>query len=166
MNFVNTRIVVNVAAKYGASVEGEVGSMGSRESSAPAGENGSIYTEPETAKKFAEETGVDAIACAFGTVHGLYIHEPKLDFDRLSQIHSSVNVPLVMHGGSGVSVEDYKKVIERGIRKVNYYTYMAKAGSAGVLNNDDNTYFHDMVVAARNAMKKDVKESIKIFAGL
>lgn len=70
-----------------------------------------LYTDPETAKWFVEETGCDALACAFGAVHGLYTKEPNLDFDRVRKIKSMINVPIVMHGGSGVSDEDYKKVI-------------------------------------------------------
>ena len=125
-NYANTCIAVEIANRYGASVEAEIGSMGSREGGDACGE--SIYTDPDDAKKFAESTGIDALACAFGTAHGLYIKKPQLDFDRLNKIHSLVRVPLVMHGGSGVSTDDYKRVIELGIRKINYYTYMAKAG--------------------------------------
>ena len=74
-----------------------------------------------------------------------------------------VNIPLVMHGGSGVSHEDYKKVISLGIRKINYYTYMAKAGGAAVEKLTDKTFFHDIEVAAISAMQKDVSEAIKVF---
>ncbi|MBO5670787.1 MAG: class II fructose-bisphosphate aldolase, partial [Clostridia bacterium] len=103
-NFEKTKEAVRMAARTGASVEAEIGSMGARE-----GGNAtdmecpeSIYTDPDMAKRFVEETGIDALACAFGTVHGLYVKEPKLDFDRLAKIDSLVSVPLVMHGGSGV----------------------------------------------------------------
>ena len=74
-----------------------------------------------------------------------------------------VKIPLVMHGGSGVSHEDYKKVISLGIRKINYYTYMAKAGGAAVEKLTDKTFFHDIEVAAISAMQKDVNEAIKVF---
>ncbi len=163
INFANTSITRELAYRYGASVEAEIGSMGARESGAGGGE--SIYTDPEAAKHFAEETGIDALACAFGTAHGLYLSEPKLDFDRLAKIKELVNVPLVMHGGSGVSHEDYKKVIELGIRKINYYTYMAKAGGNAVASLVDKTFFHDMEVAAIGAMKEDVKKAINVFSG-
>ena len=140
--------------------------MGARESAAagePADE--SIYTDPDEAKKFVSETGVDALACAFGTAHGLYLKQPKLDFDRLARIKSLVNVPLVMHGGSGVSVEDYKRVIDLGIRKINYYTYMAKAGGTAVAQMKDTTFFHDIEIAAIEAMKADVSNAMRIFVG-
>nr|MCR4719984.1 class II fructose-bisphosphate aldolase [Bacillota bacterium] len=148
MNFANTSIAVEMAAKYGASVEAEIGSMGARESGEKGISDESIYTDPDMAERFALETGIDALACAFGTAHGLYIKQPKLDFDRLKKIESLVDIPLVMHGGSGVSHEDYKKVIELGIRKINYYTYMSKAGGTAVQNLSDKTFFHDIELAA------------------
>lgn len=162
LNFANTSVAVSLAARFGASVEAEIGSMGARESGAGDADE-SIYTDPETAVKFSEETGIDALACAFGTAHGIYLKQPKLDFERLKKIHSMVNIPLVMHGGSGVSHEDYKKVISLGIRKINYYTYMAKAGGAAVEKLTDKTFFHDIEVAAISAMQKDVNEAIKVF---
>ena len=162
INYANTCIIRELSLEYGASLEAEIGSMGARESGEAGGE--SVYTDPDEARKFVEETGVDALACAFGTAHGLYLKQPKLDFDRLAKINTLVDVPLVMHGGSGVSVEDYKHVIELGIRKINYYTYMAKAGGAAVSAMADRTFFHDIEVAAIEAMKNDVAAAIKVFA--
>lgn len=162
MNYANTALMVEVARKYGASVEAEIGSMGARESGNDGGE--SIYTDPIQAEKFAAETGIDALACAFGTVHGIYLQEPKLDFGRLEEIKKRVDVPLVMHGGSGVSEDDYRKVINLGIRKINYYTYMAKAGGNAVAGLEDKTFFHDIETAAIAAMKDNVKEAIDIFS--
>ena len=160
INFANTAIAVEMAHKTGASVEAEIGSMGARESGAEGGE--SIYTTPSAAKKFSEETGIDALACAFGTAHGIYLKEPKLDFARLDEINKITNVPIVMHGGSGVSHEDYRKVISLGVRKINYYTYMAKAGAEAV---SGKTYgqFHDAANDAIAAMKADVKKAISVF---
>ena len=165
MNIANTSIAVELAAHTGASVEAEVGSMGARESGA-GGNVESIYTDAEAAKNFVAETGIDALACAFGTAHGIYLKEPKLDFDRLAEIKKLVDVPLVMHGGSGVSHEDYKKVIELGIRKINYYTYMSKAGGTAVSNLADKTFFHDIEVAAIEGMKQDIAEAIKVFSNI
>ncbi len=161
LNFANTAIAVEMAKETGASVEAEIGSMGSRESGAAGGE--SVYTSPEAAKRFSEETGIDALACAFGTAHGIYLKKPKLDFERLGEIKKVTKVPIVMHGGSGVSHEDYQKVISLGVRKVNYYTYMAKAGGEAV---SGKTYgqFHDAVRDAIEAMKNDVKAAISVFA--
>lgn len=164
MNFANTSIAVAMAVKTGASVEAEIGFMGARESGELGSSDVSIYTAPEAAKKFAEETGIDALACAFGTAHGLYLKKPKLDFERLAKINEFVNVPLVMHGGSGVSHEDYTKVIELGIRKINYYTYMAKAGGAAVCNLSDKTLYHDIEIEAIKAMKDDVLSALEVFS--
>ena len=161
-NYANTSIIVESAAKYGASVEAEIGSMGSRESG--SGSGASVYTDPVDAESFAAETGIDALACAFGTAHGLYLKQPKLDFERLGEIKRRVSVPLVMHGGSGVSHEDYRKVIGLGIRKINYYTYMAKAGGTAAAELADKTFFHDIEVAAMNAMKEDAKKAIAVFS--
>lgn len=165
LNYANTSVVRELSLAYGASLEAEIGSMGARESASP-GETAdeSIYTDPEEAKRFVDETGIDALACAFGTAHGVYLKQPKLDMPRLARIKSLVDVPLVMHGGSGVSVDDYKKVIELGIRKINYYTYMAKAGGNAVAALEDKTFFHDIEIAAIAAMKADAESAIRVFA--
>lgn len=161
-NCENTCIAVETAKKYNACVEAEVGSMGTRE----GGEEGkSIYTDPEAALDFVKKTGIDALACAFGTAHGMYLTEPKLDFERVSMIKSLVNIPMVMHGGSGVSTADYKEVIRRGIRKINYYTYMSKAGGEAI-SNKCYAQFHDAVTDAVSAMKADVSKAIKTFSML
>lgn len=162
LNYANTGIARELSLRYGASLEAEIGSMGARESGSAGGE--SIYTDPDEAKKFVNETGIDALACAFGTAHGVYFTQPKLDFDRLGKIQSLVDVPLVMHGGSGVSVEDYKRVIALGVRKINYYTYMAKAGGTAVSAMADRTFFHDIEIVAIEAMKRDVKGAIQVFS--
>ena len=162
LNYANTCIARELSLNYGVSLEAEIGSMGARESGGEGGE--SVYTDPDAAKQFVEQTGIDALACAFGTAHGVYLKQPKLDFDRLAKIQSLVDVPLVMHGGSGVSVEDYKRVIELGIRKINYYTYMAKAGGSAVAAMTDTTFYHDVEVAAIQAMKDDVKQAMGVFA--
>ncbi len=159
-NYANTCIAVELASRYGASVEAEVGSMGAREGGSEAGE--SIYTDPDTALWFVKETGIDALACAFGTAHGMYLTEPKLDFERVSKIKSMIDVPMVMHGGSGVSPEDYMEVIQRGIRKINYYTYMAKA-AAEAISGKSYSQFHDAVNDAVSVMKSDVTKAINIF---
>lgn len=161
-NTENTRIAVKEALKYGASVEAEIGSMGSREGGEAAT---SVYTEPDAAVKFVNDTGIDALACAFGTAHGFYKAEPKLDFERLSKIHSLVSVPIVMHGGSGVSERDYREVIKRGVRKVNYYTYMAAAGGEAV-SGKSYKQFHDALLDGKAAMKENVKKAIRVFSGL
>lgn len=164
INRANTCIIKEIAERKNISIEAEVGSMGARETGSGGGE--SIYTDPEAAAKFVKSTGIDALACAFGTAHGIYRKQPKLDFERVRKIKSMINVPIVMHGGSGVSNEDYKKVISCGVRKINYYTYMAKAGGEAVDKMADRTFFHDIAAAAEQGMKENVKAAIRVFSGL
>ncbi len=170
-NIANTKKVVEMAHSYGASVEAELGSMGARRGgfggATAADENDkrvSIYTDPQDAGRFLEETGIDALACAFGTAHGFYKDTPKLDFDRVSALRAVLGgLPIVMHGGSGVSEEDYHKVIERGVRKINYYTYMAQAGGTAV-SGKQYTQFHDVLLDAEQAMKENVRAAIEVFS--
>lgn len=174
-NLENTKKAVEMAAATGASVEAELGSMGKRESGAGdesgAEDETKIYTDPAQAGIFVKETGIDALACSFGTTHGIYLTEPKLDFDVVKGVRTQAgNIPVVMHGGSGVSKEDYKKAIEAGVRKINYFTYMDKSGGAaagkylGSLKAGEPVFYSSIVEAARNAMKENVKTAMKMFA--
>lgn len=137
--------------------------MGAREGG--AGIDTSIYTDPEAADRFVTNTGIDALACAFGTVHGFYRVKPCLDFDRLSEIAQKVSMPIVMHGGSGVSPDDYREVIRRGVRKINYCTYMAKAGGAAI-SGKEYAQLHDAVNDAKAALKANVAAAIRVFSNL
>ena len=116
--------MVQYAHARNITVEAELGHVGSNDGSAEGSEDhdSSIYTEPLEAKRFAEKTGTDALAVAIGTAHGAYKSKPKLDFDRLSEIAGLVSAPLVLHGGSGLSDDDFRKAIAHGIAKVNIFT--------------------------------------------
>ncbi len=166
-NAANTRLVVEMASEYGASVEAEIGAMASKEDG-EAQEN--AYTDPDLAQKFVEETGVDCLACSFGTVHGLYRTKPNLDIPRVGKIREKTGVPVVMHGGSGVSDEDYRKVIAEGVRKINYYTYAAKyageAVQANIAKEEGQIYYHDILTWGRESMKKTYLDTIKVFSNL
>lgn len=173
-----TKEVVALAKKYGASVEAELGSMGKTQegiSDCGAGNDDStkIYTDPDLASDFVAKTKIDALACSFGTTHGIYLKEPKLDFDVVRNVRSKTNnIPIVMHGGSGVSMEDYKKAIEAGVRKINYFTYMDKAGGSGAveyiksLKEGEPIFFSSIYRAARDKMKENILEAMKTFARL
>ncbi|MBQ7302451.1 MAG: class II fructose-bisphosphate aldolase [Clostridia bacterium] len=161
-NTANTCKAVAWAKETNASVEAEIGSMGAREGGGGSND-ASIYTDPDAAARFVENTGVDALACAFGTAHGFYKDAPKLDFERLSAIRERIAVPIVMHGGSGVIEADYYEVIRRGVRKINYYTYMAKAGGEAI-SQKTYTQFHDALLDAKKAMQENVKQAISVFA--
>ena len=154
---------VSVEAELGRLVTGEAGSGEALKDAKPE----DFYTRPDEAQAFCKETGVDALAIAFGTAHGFYNSQPKLDFDVIKNCAKATGLPLVMHGGSGVSDEGFKKAIENGIRKVNYYSYMSKAGymaAKKVIESDTTKYLHDVEYSAMQAMKEDVKKAIKVFA--
>ena len=167
-NLANTREAVAMAKKYNCGVEAELGALASREGGASAG-SGPVYTDPDQAVVFCRETGIDALAPSFGTAHGIYKSRPVLDLERVKVISEKTGLPLVMHGGSGVSPEDYRTGIRNGLRKINYYSYMSKAGVIAVkelLEREDVTFFHDLALAAQNAMEADAEKAMKIFANL
>ena len=167
-NVANTKKAVAMAKKYNCGVEAELGSLASREGGAAAAA-GPVYTKPEEAVVFCRETGIDALAPSFGTAHGIYKAKPVLDLDLVKVISEKTGLPLVMHGGSGVSPEDYRKGINNGLRKINYYTYMSNAGVKAVkemLEKEDVTFFHDLALAAQNAMSADVEKAMRVFAGM
>lgn len=168
---------VEKAKKAGASVEAELGSMGRRESGAGDGsgadDDTKIYTDPVLAKKFVAETGIDALACSFGTTHGIYLTKPRLDFSVVENVRKETgNIPVVMHGGSGVSSEDFHKAVAAGVRKINYFTYMDKAAGAGLTEYMQSVeagmpvFFTEAAVKATAFMKENVKEAMKVFANL
>ncbi len=177
-NIANTKKAVEMAAMHGASVEAELGSMGKSEtgnetvdSHNNASETPKVYTDPNQARQFVEETGITALACSFGTTHGLYKSEPKLNFDIVREVRRlAKNVPVVMHGGSGVSFEDYRKAVIAGVRKINYFTYMDKAGGTAMagylesLKTDEPKFFTPISLAGLDAMKENVSAAMKVFA--
>jgi fructose-bisphosphate aldolase class II len=175
-NLENTRKAVELAAKYGASVEAELGTMGKREvgdGSAGGENNRKIYTDPALAAQFIRESGIDALACSFGTTHGIYLTKPKLDLDIVRQIRELTDgFPIVMHGGSGVSEEDYRRCIAAGVRKINYFTYMDKAGGSAAKAFAENiedgkpVFFSDVINAAQEGMEADVEKTMRVFANL
>ncbi len=167
-NLENTKKAVAMAKHYNCGVEAELGALASREGGA-ANASGPVYTDPEEAVVFCRETGTDALAPSFGTAHGIYKAKPVLDLERVRVIAEKTGLPLVMHGGSGVSPEDYRTGIKNGLRKINYYSYMSKAGTQAVkdlLAKEDVTFFHDLALAAEKAMSADAEKAMRVFAGL
>jgi len=162
-NIANTSLVVETASRFGASVEGEVGSLGARADGYGNHQGESIYTDPLLAQRFVKETGIDALACAFGTVHGISSKKMMLDYDRITMIKEVVDVPLVMRGASGLTEAELKETIRRGIRKINYYSNTSKVAAEAIAKKS-YTQFHDVVKDATEAIKADVKEAIRIFA--
>lgn len=131
-----------------------------------------VYTDPSLAKDFVKRTGVDILAIAFGTTHGIYTIKPVLDLDRINQIKEKIDIPFVMHGGSGLSREEFEIAIKNGVRKINYYTYMTLAGGKAVkekldqMKREEAIFFHDIPIIGIEAMKENVKEAIGIFSML
>ena len=173
-NLALTKQVVEMAHAMGVSVEAELGRLvtgeaGSKEEVDKTLKAEDFYTDPAEAEAFCRETGVDALAIAFGTAHGFYTAQPALDFDVVKNVKAATGLPLVMHGGSGVSEEGFKNAIAGGIRKINYYSYMSKAGylaAKAVIEKGETSYLHDVEYAAKQAMREDVKRAISIFANL
>ena len=112
------RAICEYSHARGISVEAEIGHVGTEEISVPS----DAYTDPDEAKKFAEYTGCDALAIAVGTSHGAYKFKPKLDFERIEKIASMIDAPLVLHGGSGLTDDDFRRAIAAGISKINIFT--------------------------------------------
>ena len=156
---------VSVEAELGRLVTGEAGSNEVHTDMVAE----DYYTDPDEAAAFCKATGIDALAIAFGTAHGFYTAQPKLDFNVVKNVARATGLPLVMHGGSGVSEEGFRKAIANGIRKINYYSYMSKAGymaAKETIEKGKTNYLHDVEYAAMHAMKEDVKKAIRIFANL
>ena len=166
-NLFNTKKAVAMAKAYNCGVEAELGALPSRENGS-ANASGPVYTDPDEAVAFCRDSGIDALAPSFGTAHGIYKSKPVLDLDLVKIIAEKTGLPLVMHGGSGVSPEDYRTGIRNGIRKINYYSYMSKAGTGAVrelLSKKEVTFFHDLALAAEKAMSADAEKAMRVFAG-
>ena len=165
INVKNTKEIVEYAHKRNVTVEAEIGALAAREGGEKVN-GGAVYTEPSEAKMFVDDTGIDALACSFGTAHGVYKVKPKLDFERIKIIRKLINIPLVMHGGSGLPEEDYVHAIECGVEKINYCTYMMKAGYEALkadVESNNYSVFHRVINNAYLAMKADSLKAMKVF---
>jgi len=172
-NVCKTKEFVRIAEAMGCCVEGELGRVARPKSAGAEGNDDdsiihddSLYTNPAQAVDFVRRTGVHALAIAFGTVHGVYLEEPKLDFVRLKEISDSTDVPLVMHGGSGLNENDYIRSIENGITKINYYTNLALKVAQVIEENmsgNERSFYHDVMNWAIDAIREDVAERMRLF---
>jgi fructose-bisphosphate aldolase class II len=171
-NIRKTQKIVEASHACGVHVEAEVGHVGGEEgqsSDEGSAVDESAFTNPDDAAYFARETGVDALAVAIGTVHGVFKSEPRLDIRRLVEIRRRVgDLPLVLHGGSGLPVEQFHAAIENGINKINIYTNVA-IGSANACRdifagrNSGTVVFDELIVASMEAIKRITKEHMEIF---
>ena len=163
-----TKDVVALATERGGlGVEAELGVMPGREDGVDSAQgvgDSSLYTDPDLAEEFVSATGVTALACSFGTVHGLYKAEPKINYELISTLRQRTGVPIVMHGGSGLSAAEYRECIKRGVQKINYYTYADKAAleaAKQLLTDEPETYvFAPVAVAAERAVEKNLDELV------
>ncbi len=161
-NLAQTREIVKIAHSFGASVEGEIGHVGN----ADVGDEDltDMYTTPEEAEAYIQATGVDALAVAIGSAHGVYKKKPMLNIERLKEIKAKVDTPLVLHGGSGLSDDDFRNTIKEGIAKVNIFTDLCLAGERATADGLEKKLGY---LETRNLkvayIKEAVKEKIRLF---
>ncbi len=162
--------MADIAHSYGATIEGELGHVGDNEGSAEGSSHmedpSKFFTDPKLAKDYVEKTGVDALAIAVGNAHGAYKLPPKLDFDRIKTIANTVDVPLVLHGGSGLTDNDFRQAIKDGISKVNIFTDINIAAVKAEFSKftDMNKGIIDLIPAAVKAVKQASVEKMELFS--
>ncbi|HKL76563.1 MAG TPA: class II fructose-1,6-bisphosphate aldolase [Halanaerobiales bacterium] len=165
-NIAMTKKVVEAAHSVGVSVEAELGKLGGTEDDHTVEEREATFTDPDEAVEFVERTGIDALAVAIGTAHGVYKGEPNLDFKRLETINNKINIPLVLHGASGVPDSDVRKAVSFGINKVNVNTAFQQAFTSKVkeLFAEDPELYDPRKYCGpgRDAIKERVKEKIDV----
>ena len=164
-NVANTREIVKIAHSFGATVEGEIGHVGLEADGYE--DHTDRYTTLAEAEKYLADTGVDALAIAIGTAHGAYKTKPKLDLERLAEISSAVSTPLVLHGGSGLTDDDFRNVIKGGIAKVNIFTDLCIAGDNAVKEafNDGLSYL-EVRNRKMEGIKAEVIKKMKLFGSV
>jgi len=168
-NIALTKKVVEVAHAAGISVEAEIGHVSGGEGNFGGSlVDESMYTDPAEAKLFVEETGVDALAVAVGSVHGVYKGTPKLDIPRLEEIKRLTKVPIVLHGGSGISDEEFVKGIKGGINKINIFTHISMSATKRsvdfALEKDMKLHFPIMLLEAKKAIVEVSSHYLDLFA--
>lgn len=165
-NIALTNKVIEAAHGCGVSVEAEIGHVAGHVGDT----TGDLYTTVDEAKRFYAATGVDSLAVAIGTIHGIYEHEPVLQYDRISELRDAIPAPLVMHGASGLVPEQYAECVKRGITKINFATYMQLAGADAIEAMDaagkakgERVRAQSYIAAATAGMHDIVKEHIGYF---
>lgn len=156
-----TKDVVDYFHPLGVPVEAELGHVGN-ETVYEEALSGYMYTDPSQAAEFVERTQCDSLAVAIGNVHGEYSSEPKIAFDVLKKVNDVVDIPIVLHGASGIGDEDIKKAISLGISKINIHTELTLAAMDAIRENKDNTFL-ELERAVRQAVKQRATEKIQLF---
>ena len=160
-NLQHSAAIARIAHGMGVGLECELGSVSGLADEA-GHEDKMVYTEPSEAAAFLERTGADFLAVSIGTVHGVYKAEPHLDIPRLKQIRAAVDVPLVLHGGSGLSDADFQNTIAGGIVKVNVFTDIHMAARRALTEHPEANY-NDGICLAREAMKEATLKKLRVF---
>ncbi len=163
--------MTEIAHSYGASVEGELGHVGNNptDDGEEQPDPSLFYTQPEQAKDFVDRTGVDALAIAVGTAHGAYKLPPKLDFERIETIAKTIpETALVLHGGSGLTDDDFKQAIAKGITKMNIFTDINVAAVKAVVENCKNTGkgMTEMIPYEVEAVKQETIKKMQLFGSV
>ena len=157
--------MVKICHTMGVTVEGELGHVGDNAGAGKLENPSDYFTNPDTAVDFVKKTGVDSLAVAVGNAHGDYAFPPKLDFERIATISKMTGIPLVLHGGSGLAADDFKRAVQLGVCKVNIFTDIDKAGKAGIeagLKAGEKS-MTGLISYEIDAMKKVVAEKICLF---
>ena len=157
--------IVKVCHARGVTVEGELGHVGDNEGAGKLSKPSDFYTDPAQAADYVARTGVDSLAVAVGNAHGDYKFPPKLDFDRIQTIADTTGIPLVLHGGSGLTDDDFREAIRRGVCKINIFTDIDKAGKAGIergIAAGEKSMF-GLIPYEIEAMKEVVREKMGVF---
>ena len=167
-NLAKVAEMVRICHAMGVTVEGELGHVGDNEGAGKLENPSDYYTDPAVAADFVQKTGVDALAVAVGNAHGDYKFPPKLDFDRITAIREATGTPLVLHGGSGLSDDDFREAVRRGVCKINIFTDLDKAGKAGIEEglNKGATSMMGLIPYEIEAMKEVVRNKIGLFGSI
>lgn len=166
-NVALTHQVVEMAHGCGVPVEGELGYVAGVEGEDAEKHPGEVrYTSPDEAREYVDRTGVDCLAVSVGTVHGRMRGQPQLDFDRLAEINETLQLPLVIHGGTGLSDESFRRLIANGVTKINYYTALADAAGTRIranAENDPRGGYTSMLKGVRSAIADEVDRCMKLW---
>ena len=160
--------MVRICHETGVTVEGELGHVGDNEGAGKLANPSDYFTDPEIAADFAVLTGIDSLAVAVGNAHGDYKFPPRLDFGRIEAIAGSTGLPLVLHGGSGLSDSDFRTAVQKGICKVNIFTDIDKAGKAGIEEGlkAGASSMTSLIPYEIEAMKRVVRNKLELFGSV
>ena len=157
--------MVRICHAMGVTVEGELGHVGDNDGAGKLAKPSDYFTDPEMAADFAARTGIDSLAVAVGNAHGDYKFPPKLDFERIETIARRTGLPLVLHGGSGLSDTDFQTAVRRGVCKINIFTDIDKAGKAGIEEGlaAGASSMMALIPYEIEAMKRVVRNKLELF---